>query len=414
MKRIFTLAAAGALAATTLGAQAQVTVNGTLAAAETNGAATTGDYVLLGQYPYAHNFGPWGLLSLYGANTPSKVQMFVGGTLQGSATNSLQVYLDLPATTGVPMGTALPGTTQTTATSLDKFTAKLDQGAEMALALHSLNPATGATTPAYQIEAAAYYVMTAASGTTPAVYAAQDTVISPITSTGTVVTIGRISAKSRFAGLSGARFSYVAPTGDITTNPGYTAPMTTAVTSYPVAGYGQAAGTTGWEIELDRTSLGLPTGNPSLGVFAIQNNGGGDYASGDFLPNAVASGANLGAGGASPDFTSAAFPGTQSATFALATVTLATKVAASTLGLSMYPNPATGTATVAYQVADRAAHVSIVLTDLVGRTVRTLENGLKPVGPQTAAVDASALAAGTYLMRVQVGDKVSTSKLSVR
>ena len=344
--------------------------------------------------------------------------MFIGGTLQASATNSLQVFIDLPATTGVPMGTALPGAMPAAATSLDKFTAKLDQGAELALSLHSLNPAAGATTPAYQIEAAAYYTMTPAAGTTPAVYAAQDTIIAPITSAGTVVTVGYISTKSRFAGLSGARFAYMAPTGDITTNPGYTAPMTTAVTSYPVAGFGQAAGTVGWEMELDRTSLGLPTGNPSLGLFAIQNNGGGDYASGDFLPNAVVGGANLGGlptkGG--PDFTdNTAFPGTQSATFALATVALATRVAsAASVGLSVYPNPVADASTVTYQVSDRATNVHIVLTDLLGRTVRTVENGLKPVGLQTARVDASTLAAGTYLLRVQVGDNVATSKLAVR
>ncbi|WP_151087757.1 T9SS type A sorting domain-containing protein [Hymenobacter baengnokdamensis] len=414
MKKLFTLAAAGSLAVASLSAQAQViTINGTLGATETSGAATAGKYVLLGQYPYAHNFGPWGLLSMYGANTASKVQIFLGGTLQASATNSLQLYMHLPSGTGVPSGTALPGATQATSTSLDKFTAKLDQGAELAIALHSLNP-TVATNPAYQIEAAAYYVMTPAAGTTPAVYAAQDTVIAPITSTGTVVTVGRISTKSRFAGLSGARFSYMAPSGDITTNPGYTAPQTTTVTSYPVAGFGQTAGTTGWEMELDRTSLGLPTGNPSLSLFAVQNNGGGDYASGDFLPNAVASGANLGASGASPDFTNnTTFPGTQSATFALATVTLATRVSASSMNLGVYPNPVRGASTVTYEVADRATNVNIVLTDLMGRTVRTIENGLKPVGAQTASVDASSLAAGTYLMRVQVGDNVSTSKVSV-
>lgn len=412
MKKLFTLAAASSLAVASLSAQAQtVTVDGRLGATEA-GTATTGNYVLLGQYPYAHNFGPWGLLSLYGANTAAKVRLFLGATLQATATNSLQVYIDLPATTGVPVGTALPGATPTVSTSLDKFTAKLDQGAELAVAIHSLN---STTTTAYQIEAAAYYVQTPAAGTTPAVYAAQDTVIAPITSAGTTITVGRISAKSRFAGLSGARFAYVAPSGDITTNPGYTAPLTTAATAYPVAGFGQAAGTTGWEIELDRTALGLPTGTPALNLFAIQNNGGGDYASGDFLPNAVVGGANIGAAGASPDFTNATtFPGTQSAAFTLASVTLANRAAdAAAVALSVYPNPVRGASTVTYQVAERASNVNIVLTDLLGRTVRTVENGLKPVGTQTAAVDAGSLAAGTYLMRVQVGDKVSTSKVAV-
>lgn len=414
MKKLFTLAAAGTLAAASLSAQAQaVTIDGKIGATEV-GTATNGNYVLLGQYPYAHNFGPWGLLSLYGANNAStKIRMFLGGTLQSSATNSLQLFIDLPATTGVPTGAALPGAAPTVSTSLDKFTAKLDQGTELAIALHSLNPST-TTGTAYQIEAAAYYVQTPASGTTPAVYAQQDTVIAAITSSGTPITVGRISSKSRFAGLSGARFAYAAPSGDIITNPGYTAPLTTAVTSYPVTGFGQATGTTGLEIELDRAALGLSTSTATLNLFAIQNNGGGDYASGDFLPNAVASGANIGAAGASPDFTNnTTFPGTQSAAFTLATVTLATKVANSAIALGVYPNPVRGASMVTYEVADRASNVNIVLTDLLGRTVRTVENGLKPVGTQTASVDAGALASGTYLMRVQVGDKVSTSKVSV-
>ena len=48
-----------------------------------------------------------------------------------------------------------------------------------------------------------------------------------------------------------------------------------------------------------------------------------------------------------------------------------------------------------------------------GRPVRVLENSLKPVGSQSVALDKSNLAAGTYLVRVQVGEKVSTSKIAV-
>jgi hypothetical protein len=83
------------------------------------------------------------------------------------------------------------------------------------------------------------------------------------------------------------------------------------------------------------------------------------------------------------------------------------------VALSVYPNPVRGASTIAYQVTERASNVNIVLTDLLGRTVRTVENSLKQVGAQTASVDVAALAAGTYLIRVQVGDKVSTSKVSI-
>ena len=316
------------------------------------------------------------------------------------------------------MGVALPAITPATtamATSLDKFTGKLDQGVELAVALHSLNPGAGSTNPAYQLEAASYYVMTPASGTTAAVYAAKDTVIAPITSSGTVVTVGTIRASSRFAGLSGARFSYLAPSGDVTTNPGFTTPLTTTVTSYPLTGFGRADGTTGWEIEMDRTALGLPTGNPNLNLFAIQNNGGGDYASSDFIPNAVVGGTNLGAAGPNPDFTNnTAFPGTQSATLALVTVTTATKASdAAALAMSVFPNPSAGVSTVSYRVAESSANVNIALTDLLGRSVRVIETGVKKAGTQTAVLNTTSLAAGTYLLRVQVGGQVSTSKVSV-
>lgn len=396
MNKLFTFATA-ALTTLALGAQAQATIDGTLNAAEKDGAATTGDYVLLGQYPYVHGFGPAGLLSLYGANTPTKVQMFVGGTLQpySAGNNSFQLFIDLPAATGVAMGTALPApTANTSSTSFDKFTGKLDQGVELGLALHTNN-----TTGQYQVEAVAYQGSTAT-----------DTIISatasPLLATGTVLTLPTIT-KGQFKGLSGARVAYQNTSdGALATNPGYVAPLTAA--GSPPYAYGTADGTTGWEIELDRTALGLPSGNPTLGLFVQQNNNEGDYVSSDYLPNpAFNSGANLGTG--SPDYT--AIAGTQSATFALATVTLATRAAAEVLALGVYPNPTAGQAMVSYKVAAPNTLVSISLVDLLGRTVRVVDSGLKNAGVQAASLSTTGVTAGTYLMRVQVGDNVATSKV---
>ena len=98
----------------------------------------------------------------------------------------------------------------------------------------------------------------------------------------------------------------------------------------------------------------------------------------------------------------------------LGTGVLATKTAdAAALGLNVFPNPVQATSTVAYQVTGQAANVHIALTDLLGRTVRTIENGVKPVGAQTATLNTTDVAAGTYLVRVQVGDQVATSKIAV-
>jgi len=55
--------------------------------------------------------------------------------------------------------------------------------------------------------------------------------------------------------------------------------------------------------------------------------------------------------------------------------------------------------------------VNIVLTDLLGRQVQVLESGLRSSGAQTTTVSTADVAAGTYLVRVQVGDKVATSKV---
>lgn len=418
MKKLSTLAAAASLTIAALGAQAQVTVSGTLTAAEINGPATSGDYVLLGQYPYGHSFSTNGLLSFYGANTPNKVQMFVGGTVQPISSsntnqNSIQVFIDVPGLVGVPAGTTLPQPLANTFnTSLDGFQGKLDQAVELAIGLRSTSAAASAGAGnVYQVAAAVYYVSSAA-GVTPATYAAQDTIISATQlDNGTVVTVPRISTRSRFSILSGARFAYQGtPDGTITTNPGYTTPLTAAPTGpLPAGQFGTAAGTTGFEIELDRTNAGLPTGNPTLNLFVQLNNGSGNFVSSDYIPNAVLPANNL---QGNPDYT--AIAGTQSAAFQLATVTLATRAAdAAAIGLSIAPNPSNATSTVNYLVTERASNVNVTLTDLLGRSVRVLENSLKNVGPQTTTLDAASLAAGTYLVRVQVGDRVSTSKLSV-
>ncbi|MGI4833558.1 MAG: T9SS type A sorting domain-containing protein [Janthinobacterium lividum] len=411
MKKPVTLATAAALGLLSLGAQAQATIDGVLNAVEKDGAATTGDYVLLGQYPYAHGFGSAGLLAFYGANTPTKVQLFVAGTIEPSSNNSFQVFIGLSATTGIPTGTALPTpTVKAGGTSFDRFVGgKLDQPVGLAIAMHT-NGTNGSATPQYQLEAASYRV-----GTTAGTYVASDTVISatasPLATTGAVLTLPTIT-RGNFKALSGARVAYKTTSdGTLAMNPGYVAPLT--ATGTPPYAYGTATGTTGWEMELDRAALGLATGNPTLNLFVQQNNNDGSYVSSDYMPNPVLPAAgNIGI--ANPDYTSAAFSGTQSATFALATVALAARVAdAAALGLNVYPNPAAGATTVAYQVTESAAPVSIALTDLLGRTVRVLESGVKPVGSQSAVLNTAALAAGTYLVRVQVGDRVSTSKVAV-
>ena len=62
-------------------------------------------------------------------------------------------------------------------------------------------------------------------------------------------------------------------------------------------------------------------------------------------------------------------------------------------------------------MGSRADNVSIMLTDLMGRNIQSLVNGLQAAGKQSTSVSTASVAAGTYLVRVQVGDKVSTRKV---
>jgi hypothetical protein len=381
MKKAFTLFAAGALAAASLSAQAQVTVDGVLNTAE----LTTGNYVLVGKFTQTRGFGDAGLLSLYAASTASKVYLFLGGTVEANG-NSFQLYMKTPASAGVPRGTALPGT-GTSGTSFDAMTAKMDLAVNAAIAIRS--------TSGYVVEGATYTSATA--GTAAVLTSAANP------GDGTVSTLAANTTQPAFAG---ARVAYKAATaGKLSANPG----LTTSTTDPNYGG----AGSYGLEIELDRTAAGL-TGATALTLFALQNNNTGGYLSSDFIPQSTTATGNL-ATASAVDFSTIA--GTQAATLNLTAAggtTLGSRSAdAAAVALSVYPNPVADAASVAYRVTDQASPVRIVLTDLMGRTVRVLENSVQPVGSQSATIQKKDLAAGTYLVRVQVGDNVSTSKIAV-
>lgn len=407
MKYISTLFATGALALLGLSAQAQVVVDGQLTASE----LTAGNYVLLGKsnaftgdQNTGRPFGNNGLLSLYVANTPTKVYIFLAGTVEANG-NSFQLFLDLPGATGVPSGTFLPAGAG--GTSLERLTRiKLDQAADMVLALRS----DGAGTPQpYRIEAGVYSSATAVQSTT------LTSSTSRVLGDGTVLTLPASVTAAPYAGLAGARMAYRNTTsGRIADNPGNTSPTTGA-------SYG-AAGSYGWEIELDRTALGATATGASFRIFALQNNDNGGYASGEFIPQSTAAITapypvpNLGGAGNNSgndvDFTTIA--GQQSAGFALgANGALSNRAVAEAVALSVYPNPVQGEATVSYRVQNAQQAVNIELTDLMGRRVSTVFAGQQSVGMQTQKLNSGNLAAGTYLVKVQVGEQVATHKVTL-
>ncbi|NVO30073.1 T9SS type A sorting domain-containing protein [Hymenobacter lapidiphilus] len=410
MKKHFTLAALGLLTAGAFSAQAQVTVDGQLTAPE----LTAGNYVLLGKSTYftgnqndGRPFGKAGLLSLYVASTPTKVYMFLGGTVEAGG-NAFQIYLDMPGVTGVPTATFLPA--GTAGTSFEKINRiKLEQAADLALALRS-DGAAVAGVQNYKIEAAVFTSATA-------VQSKQLTVENAgVIGNGTAAIIPATATTGSYASLAGARTAYRnTSSGEIKDNPGNTSPQTGAT-------YG-GVGSFGWEIELDRAALGAATGTPTFRIFAIQNNGDGGFASGEFIPQPTAplpttglqgtnlGGAGAGMGGNDVDF--ATIAGTQSAGFNLGAtgVTLASRSAiASALKFGVYPNPTVGEATIVYAVPGQQ-EVSVNVFNSLGQRVRSVAAG-RQTGAQKFGI--SGLASGAYFVKLQVGDQSTSQKLIVQ
>jgi hypothetical protein len=75
-----------------------------------------------------------------------------------------------------------------------------------------------------------------------------------------------------------------------------------------------------------------------------------------------------------------------------------------------YPNPFSRTTYISFEVPVNG-QVKLSVYDLFGREVATLINEYRSAGSYTAAFDASALASGTYIYRLQSGSSVLSKKL---
>lgn len=385
MHKTSTLVLAAALAAATLSAQAQITLDGVINGTEIGTGGTK--YTSLGAFTTPHvgtaGFGLRGLLQLYGANSSTKLYVALAGSLEGSA-NNFQLYLDLPGKTGVPIGTPLPAITSATTVlgaNADPTKAgntiagtKLDVEADVIIAL----------TGQGNLQAAVYKSATNGMAGSLATGVATD---------GTPTTVASTAATGDYALFTNTRVAYKAPSGDITTNPGNA--------------NGGGAGSYGVEYEFDKTAMGLPSGASIVHLMAAYVSPDG-YFSSDVIPEIPGNGNNN--LGFQPDFT--ALAGTQSATLNL--VVLSTRRAdEAVVAMSVFPNPSEGISTVSYQVADAAQAVSVRITDLLGRNVRTVLDAKQSPGFHDLAVATSDLSLGTYLVKVQVGDKIATRRLAV-
>jgi len=70
-----------------------------------------------------------------------------------------------------------------------------------------------------------------------------------------------------------------------------------------------------------------------------------------------------------------------------------------------YPNPFNPVTTIAYELK-QSARVNLAVYDLLGRKVATLVSGVMPAAAHTIQFDASQLASGMYMYRLEAGDQV--------
>jgi hypothetical protein len=75
-----------------------------------------------------------------------------------------------------------------------------------------------------------------------------------------------------------------------------------------------------------------------------------------------------------------------------------------------YPNPFNPATTIKYQIPN-AGNVSLKIFDVLGAEVMTLVNAAKAQGRYEVSFDASKLAGGVYIYRIQSNDFVASRKM---
>jgi hypothetical protein len=77
---------------------------------------------------------------------------------------------------------------------------------------------------------------------------------------------------------------------------------------------------------------------------------------------------------------------------------------------SAFPNPFNPATTIRYGLS-RTSNITITIFDVAGRLVATLVNGHRDAGHHEITFDASNLASGLYIYRIEAGDFIASSKM---
>ncbi|GAB2866879.1 T9SS type A sorting domain-containing protein [Hymenobacter ruber] len=362
MKKLITLSALATLGLGSLSAQAQFTVNGVLAATEVG--TGTGKYQLLGSYAGTHSVSDRGLKAIYMGTTATTLNIMVVGSPEQTAYSALVLYLDAPNKTGIAAGTRLPGSSNTSSQLRHHPTLDMPVDYGFRITVSPLNDANNAM------------YLSRVSYTTPGT---------------TYPEVGMGTGPKNGVAVSDA------------------ADPAAARTAYSTTASVAANSTTGWEFEIPLSALGGAATGDIFHVMAAYVADNGDFYS-DVLPQVAGRTTDL---GTDPNFTNIA--GNQFYTYQVGTGLLANRAAtAEALGLNAYPNPLTSASTLSYTVASGTQPVSVEVYNALGQRVLSLLNADQAAGPHTTALaPLQQLAAGSYLVKLQVGTQLTSRRVVV-
>lgn len=370
MKKLFTLSALTAMALGSLSAQAQFTVNGVLAPAEVGTGA--GKYQLVGTYTNTHSAADKGLKALYMGTTATTLNFMVVASPEKADYNALVFYLDVPNKAGVAAGTRLAGGSD--ASSQLRHRPTLDMSVDYGFRV-TVSPITNTGTNNIYMSKVDYTVAPNAAGKNPDVY------LGPTDKTGAPLVI-----TDPLSGIAAARFAYT--------------------TTASVA----ANTSTGWEFGIPLSTLGGAVSGDLIRAMVGYVGDNGDFYS-DVLPQVAGQTTDL---GTDPNF--ALIPRSQFITYQVGSGLLASRNAvAETLGATAYPNPVTTESQLAYTVASGRQPVSVEVYNPLGQRVLSLLNAEQAPGTyQTALAPLQVLAAGHYLVKLQVGTQLTSRHVVVQ